>query len=432
MPRARILINTFGSYGDLHPYIAIAHELQNLGHKVVIATSQYYRSKIESHGLEFYPVRPDITLDDEEMLAYVMDRFRGSERIIRYFCEVVRETYEDLLPACRSADLVITHPLSIAGVAIVEKLGLPWVSTVLAPLSFLSAWDPPAPAPSPWLIQVRALGVRPMAACWRFAKWVSRSWCRQLAAFRADIGLTTSRHPFFEGQHSPHLVLALFSRLLAEPQPDWPAQTVVTGFPWFDRHHEVSGLSPEIAAFLDSGPPPLVFTLGSSAVGTAKDFFQVSIEVAQDLGMRALLLAGQNPKGLPDRLPASIAVTSYAPHSEVFPRAAAVIHQGGVGTTAQAMRSGRPMLVVPFSHDQPDHGIRMHRLGVGRWLFRTCYNKKNAARELRILLSDSRYARRALEVAAAIARENGAVSAANAVHEFLSTRLAFSSVSRAS
>ncbi|HBY63549.1 MAG TPA: hypothetical protein DEH78_27305, partial [Solibacterales bacterium] len=105
---ANILFTTFGSYGDLHPYLAIGLELRARGHDVAIATSASYRAKVESEGIGFHPVRPDVSLDDREMLAYIFDRWRGSERIIRYVASIVHESYEDTLPAVRGADLVTT------------------------------------------------------------------------------------------------------------------------------------------------------------------------------------------------------------------------------------------------------------------------------------------------------------------------------------
>ena len=116
-------------------------------------------------------MRPDISLEDKALLAYVMDARRGSERVLRYVGSAVRESYEDTLPAARQADLIVTHPIAFGGVMAAEKLGLPWISSVLAPISFLSAWDPPVPAPSPWIVKARALGPGLMRLIWQLAKY---------------------------------------------------------------------------------------------------------------------------------------------------------------------------------------------------------------------------------------------------------------------
>jgi len=134
---ARVLFTTFGSYGDIHPYMAIGIELQRRGHAVTIATSPSYAAKITSEGLAFHAVRPDVSLHDNALLAYVMDARRGSERVLRYISSGVRESYEDTLPAVRQADLIVTHPITFGAVLAAEKLGVPWISSVLAPISFL-------------------------------------------------------------------------------------------------------------------------------------------------------------------------------------------------------------------------------------------------------------------------------------------------------
>ena len=115
--------------------------------------------------------------------------------------------------------------------------------------------------------------------------------------------------------------------------------------------------------FVASGPPPVVFTLGSAAVLAAGDFYEVSAKAAIELGIRAVLLIGTDPRNrLRQQLPDSICVAEYAPYSALFSRASLVVHQGGVGTTAQCLRAGKPMLIMPYSHDQPDNARRMRRL----------------------------------------------------------------------
>ena len=416
---ARILFTTFGSYGDLHPYMALGIELRNRGHRVTIATSATYGPKVASEGLGFHPVRPDVSLDDRERLAYVFDARRGSERVVRLWCSVVRETYDDTLPAAGQADLIVTHPITFAAVLVAQKLRMPWISSVLAPISFLSAWDPPVAAPAPWMVKLRAFGPGVMKAVWNLGRWDTFRWMRPVLEFRRELGLGPTEHPLFEGANSPALVLALFSKYMAEPQPDWPRQAVVTGFQFYDRHHEQREIASELYSFLTQGPAPLIFTLGTSAVGAAGDFYRDSLDAVQSLRMRALFLTGSHPQGLPDTLPDGVMTAAYAPHSEVFPRAAAIVHQGGIGTTGQAMRSGRPMLVVPFAHDQFDNGDRMRRVSVGEVLYRSRYNARRAAERLRRLVENPSYAQAGAILSKRVEAENGRVVAADAVEACL-------------
>jgi UDP:flavonoid glycosyltransferase YjiC (YdhE family) len=248
-----------------------------------------------------------------------------------------------------------------------------------------------------------------------------------VARLRADLGLPPGGHPLFEGQHSPTLVLALFSRVLAEPQPDWPPGTRVTGFPFYDRRDRADDdtagrLSPELRHFLDAGEPPIIFTLGSSAIWVAKDFYRESIAAARAVGRRALLLIGHERNRPAEPLPAGVAAFEYAPYGEVLPRASVVVHQGGVGTTGQTLRSGRPALVVPFSHDQFDNGARVARIGCGRTLARGRYNAASATRELRAILGDENYEINAGEIGRRVQAEDGAAAACDALEEVLAGR----------
>jgi rhamnosyltransferase subunit B len=408
---ARILLSTFGSYGDLYPYLALGIELRQRGHAVTIGTSPMHRVPVEAEGLRFHPVRPDVSPDDRELLAYVMDARRGSERLLRFLASCVRNSYEDVLAAARDADIIGTHPATYASVLVAEKLRMPWFSTVLAPLSFFSMYDLPMLAPAPWLYRLRFLGPGFLRILLKPAFHQALGWMRPVLDLRRELGLDRGENPIFNGQHSPSLVLALFSRYLADPQPDWPRQTVITGFPFY-QHGE---MTPDLARFLDAGPPPIVFTLGSSAVGVAGDFYLSSLEAVKRLGVRAVFLVGPHPQGLPSELPKEVLTVPYAPHAAVFQRAAATVHQGGIGTAAEALRSGRPMLVVPFAFDQFDNAVRVRKLGAGEVLYRSRYNARRAEALLGRLLHEPSYSQAAAAIGEKVRAENGCASAADAV-----------------
>jgi len=349
------------------------------------------------------------------LLKHIMDKKKGSEYVIRQVIfPHLRDSYEDLTQAAQGADLLVTHPITYAGPLVAQKTGIRWVSTVLAPISFLSDHDPCVLAPAPWLAKLYPLGLAGVIN--KLGKSAMRSWSDPVRKFRVEIGLPPGAEPIFEGQHSPELVLAMFSELLGKPQPDWPPNTRVTGFAFYDRLEKAEGLTPELARFLDSGPPPIVFTLGSSAVMDAGDFYRQSAASAAELGRRAVLLIGRDPRNAHgEPLPDGVIAADYAPFSEIFPRASAIVHQGGAGTTAQALRSGRPMLFVPFSHDQPDNAARVIRLGVARQIDRTEYRAKKVAAELRKLLDDPSCADKAQEAGRKIRSEDGVSAACDAI-----------------
>jgi rhamnosyltransferase subunit B len=302
---------------------------------------------------------------------------------------------------------------------VAEKKGIPWASTMLHPIGFLSAYDPPVLPPAPYLAKLRFLGPTFHRLLFGVGKWSIRSWCEPWHRLRAEVGLPPStENPLFEGQHAPSLVLAMFSKVFAAKQPDWPNQTAVTGFPFYDQDGE-AGMSPELLRFLDAGPAPIVFTLGSSAVLDAGMFYEHSAAAAKLLGRRAVLLVGKDPRNRPPSIPDGVVAFDYAPFSEIFSRAAAIVHQGGVGTTAQAMRSGRPMLVMPYAHDQPDNADRLVRLGIARTISRHWYTPERAAAELKELLENPAYSRRAEEVGQQVQREDGVGAACAGLESLL-------------
>jgi UDP:flavonoid glycosyltransferase YjiC (YdhE family) len=158
-----------------------------------------------------------------------------------------------------------------------------------------------------------------------------------------------------------------------------------------------------------------VFTLGSSAIWDPGEFYEHSARAAHELNRRAVLLVGKDMDNRPAELPPGVAAFDYAPYSELFHRASVIVHQGGIGTTAQALRSGRPMLVVPFAFDQPDNADRVTRIGVGRTIARRRYNAERAARELARLLGDPTFSERAGAVGRQVQQEDGVREACDAL-----------------
>ncbi|HWE83802.1 MAG TPA: glycosyltransferase [Terracidiphilus sp.] len=415
----RIVLSNIGTYGDVHPLIAIALELKRRGHTPVMALPELYRPKIESIGLEFRPIRPDIDPTDTRLIAMIYDVKKGTETGLRDFLfPVLRQTYDDLLAAATTparADLLLLGELNYAGPIVAQVTGIPWASYVLAPLSFFSAFDPPVLPPYPRLARAdRTPGMGRVMK--RLARFTTRKWAAPIYDLRRELGLPRGANPLFNAKHSPSLVLALFSRVLGTEQKDWPPHTRITGFCFYDAENGNAALPAHLEEFLASGTPPVVFTLGSAAVLAAGRFYEHSARAALRLGIRAVLLIGSDARNRPRQtLPSSICVADYAPYSALFPRAAAVVHQGGVGTTAQALQAGRPMLIMPYSHDQPDNARRMRRLKVARVIQRANYTPMRVARKLQDLLEDPEYARHAQAVAGQLALENGTAAACDAL-----------------
>ena len=411
---SRFLFGTVGSLGDLHPYIAVARELTKRGHQAVIATAKDYRADVEGAGVEFAPTRPIMAEfgDYRSLATKLFDVYRGPEYLIRHvIMPHVRLAYEDQLHAAKGADLLISHPLAFTLPLVAQRYGLPWVATVLSPMSFMSCYDPPVIAGASWFRKLRALGPGPYKALFTILKRVAARWESPLRDLRKELGLPSSKQmALFEGQFSPLCNLALFDSLLAEPQPDWPANLRVCGAPVYDGLVSDAGILDDLDNFLAAGEAPIVFALGSSAVWIAGDFWDKAMVAAKQLERRAILITGPViPKNVPD----GIRAFPYLPYSWVFPRTAAIVHQAGIGTLAQALRSGAPQLIVPVAFDQPDNAQR----AVARGLARTIPFKKVTAgllaSELHTLLTHDDYIHAAQKVAKDLVNKDGAACAAD-------------------
>ena len=418
----RIVLSNIGTFGDINPLIAIALELKRRGHAPVMAVPAVFQPKIVPLGLEFHAVRPDIDPNNTLMAEMVYDVRKGTERGLREFLfPVLRQTYDDLLDAATKperADLLLLGELNYAGPIVAEVTGIKWASYVLAPLSFFSAFDPPVLPMYPRLARADKTVPGMGRAIKRLARFVSRKWPQPIYDLRAVLGLAKGRNPLFDAKHSPWLVLALFSRALGTEQKDWPPNALITGFCFYDSDAGNAALPRNLEEFLSAGPAPVVFTLGSAAVLAAGRFYEFSAKAAIKLGIRAVLLIGTDPRNrLRQELPDSICVAEYAPYSALFNRAAMVVHQGGVGTTAQCLRAGKPMLIMPYSHDQPDNARRMRRLKVARVIQRAYYTPIRVARKLKTMLAEPIFARRAEMVARRLEHEDGVKTACDALEE---------------
>ncbi|MEO6798587.1 MAG: glycosyltransferase [Rhodanobacter sp.] len=422
MSKARVVFATVGSLGDLFPFLAVGQALRTRGHEVVIATHAIHQHAIEQAGLAFADASGMAEPQDRQAFtARAFHPWRGPRFVVHDFAALdVRASYQKLLRTCVHADVLVTTTLAFAGQILGEQASaagrLRWLSAVLAPAGFLSASDPPASGIA-WLDAFVRRSPRHGHWLAQVARRITYPWTAPVRALRRELGVPEQSpmgDPFHRGQHAPQGVLALFSPLFATPQPDWPPQTVITGMA---RYGQPSACDPALQAFLDGGPAPLVFTLGSAAVHAGASFLRESATAARQLGQRAVLLTGspevraQLPRDLSD----TIHCVDYAAHAELFPRASVIVHHGGIGTSSEALRAGRPMLVVPHGFDQPDNAVRLGRLGVAEILPAKRYRAGRAVDLLRRLLHEPHYRQRAEQAMSAMRGEDGAKVGADVI-----------------
>ncbi|MDF2973714.1 MAG: putative rhamnosyl transferase, partial [Microvirga sp.] len=216
---------------------------------------------------------------------------------------------------------------------------------------------------------------------------------------------------------SPVRSLGLFPQVLGEPQPDWPPQARVTGFPFYRPPHR--SLEPRLRRYLENGEPPLVFTLGTTAINDPGTFFEESAAVVRRLGQRAVFIVGGDNQEHGEDDSRGVITVTYAPHDLIFPFARVIVHQGGIGTLSEALLAGKPMLIMPYGHDQADNAWRAKRLGVARVVSRGRYRAGTVGRELSRLLDDRVAGAAVNRVSLQVSQERGFERAAELIEAAL-------------
>lgn len=355
----KIVMLNEGSAGDMHPLFGVARALAQRGHRIVICTNDVYRAPIERLGLGFASTG---TVAQYDAGLANPDLWRSTRaRITAWRTGVVprRRMMFDTVMKQLDADTVLVCGMIGAGVggAIREKFGVPLVTAALAPSTFLSARLPPRGAGLPcWApFPLRAIALRGLD------RLIDRVIGPDLNRFRRDLGLPPLSNIRCRTIFSPNGTLALFPSWFAPPQPDWPAPVTLTGFPLFEEQEQ--DLDPMLQAFLARGSAPVVFTAGTG-MRHAHAFFSAACALLLRTGLRGILLS-KSAQQIPADLPPDILYRQYVPLAKLLPRCRALVHHGGIGTTAQALAAGIPQLIVPFAFDQFDNAARVSRLGCG-------------------------------------------------------------------
>lgn len=358
------LIISVGSTGDMHPLMRIASALQTLGRKVTFITYSYYEDLVRGAGLPFVGFGTD-----EEYLRVlgnpdIWDIKKCFSALLASYSDVLRQILDAIGSVSAQAPLVvIAHPFAVPGAAIAQERGLvkSVVAAYLAPSNMRTCHDPlniGATAVPRWL---------PMSwrrALWRIADkgWIDPVALAQLNAVRTPLGLPKVDSFLTHIGEAPDLSVTLFPSWFAPAVPDWPQPLIEGDFQLFGATTQ-DGFTEDLSAFLAAGEKPLVFTAGTGNLHAA-DFFSCALGAVKSLGRRAIFLTKERTQ-IPAPLPESVLWQPYVPLSALLPHAAALVHHGGIGTTAEALRSGTPQLIAPFAWDQFDNGARIASLGVG-------------------------------------------------------------------
>jgi rhamnosyltransferase subunit B len=363
----------------------LALALQKRGHRATILTNPYFAELITNYGLGFLPVGTvegaRATIADPNL----WHPRKGFEAVAqRAIVPAIPRMFELIEKHSDSNTVVAASGISLGARVAQEKLNIPTATVHLQPSLIRSLVDQGMAG------NIRISASQPMwfkKAFFRLADWtlIDRILKPPLNRFRATMGLPPVDRVMHRWIHSPQLVIGFFPEWFAKPQPDWPPNTHLVGFPLWDRGD--STLSAEAEDFLASGDRPIIFTPGSAGA-TMHRYFQESVEAAQDIGQTAMLVTNF-PEQLPPNLPKRIRAFGYLPFSQVLPRAALLVYPGGIGTLAQTTKAGIPHLAVPHGHDQFDNGWRLEQLRIGRAIPVTKYQRRVVAEALKQLISDT-------------------------------------------
>ena len=361
-----VLLPTMGSMGDVHPVLAVARRLRDQGHRPVVITSAWFEPHCREAGIEFETLLEWSAFEHTARNPDIWHPWRGfrvlSEGVIVPAMRPLFEIVERW--ANRGDDLVIASSILCLGARLAhEKLGIPQATLLVQPVTLRTRFDRVG---TPHLNYPRggAKWLKDLAFAMADAAIADPALCPELNAYRAWLGLPRIRRPLDGWIHSDQLVVGLWPEWYAPVQPDWPRRVELTDFPYFDPGDELP-LSPDVEDYLLSGPPPIVFTGGSANVHTHA-LFDVATETCRRLGARGILLTPEIETF--ERVDGPVRPFRFINLEHLLPRARAIVHHGGIGTTSRALRAGLPQVVLPHSHDQPDNAVRVKALGAGDYI----------------------------------------------------------------
>lgn len=403
----KILIAGAGSLGDTLPFVALGRALRERGHEVHLFASESYAGY--AGGLPFTAVtskeETDALLNDPDITHPRAGWKLIGDAFVRSLPRAFEAMKAQVVPG-RTIAVGSTFAFSVR--LLKDALGVPTATVHLAPAVFRSVHR------APRLGAYGSLDRLPVplqrGLWWLMDRLVlDRIFTRPFNAYRATLGLAPVDRVCDAWMNQADATLAMFPPWFAEPQPDWPANLALTGFPLYD-HADVQPLPQAVEAFLAAGEPPVGFTAGT-ANATSHAFFAASAEACAASGRRGLLVT-KVASQLPERLPPGVMHVPYAPFSALLPRLAAFVHHGGIGTTSQALRAGVPQLVRPMGYDQFDNAFHVQRLGVGRRMLTGAYRAPAVAAALSELTGDAVLKTRCAEVAQRCRADGDAIARA--------------------
>lgn len=381
----RWLLASVGSNGDLHPFLALGRGLRARGHQVSLLGHADWREQVEAAGLCFLdsgePSRGDFLAEFPQLLS---QRWRGIVSFRTLMARLIAPGLEPFFQALRAAsaghDVLVAHHFVFAAPLVAELTSIPWATVSLAPGVIPSAYTLPGGDGG----KVRHEERLRHRLVWSIGRQIiGRLADPWVNALRCGHGLAPQRDVVFSGTSS-RLNLQLYSSSFAPRPPDWSGEKRLGGFCFYDPPGAL--LPSALEHFLQAGPPPVLFTLGSTVVHHPGSFYASALEALRMTGLRGILLVGADSK-LMAPPGGRVMVMPYAPYGLLMPRVRAVVHQCGIGTLSHALRAGIPSVACPHAFDQPNNARRLEALGLAEVLPSHRRGAKEMAQALRRLLA---------------------------------------------
>ena len=412
--KLRIVLSTWGSTGDVQPFLALSERLSKEGHKVRVCTSEIYRDRFTKRGIDFYPVGAPFDLDrlDRAMDAIVQikDPIKSAILIategILYKAD---QWYEDCRKGMEGYDLAICHSVNVPGQEAAIRNNLPWITVSYCPGFIKTRYEAPAPIPN--------LGAPLNTLLWKVAEQLIRKQVDPLFNdFITAIGGEERDCIGLKGMYSPKLNLIAASPSVSKPLPDLPSEHKFTGA-WFLEESDYE-MPPVLQKFLDQGSPPIIISFGSMGGSKNIETTSILVEAVQRAGQRAIIQAGWGNLGM-ESPPENICFVGYVPHNFLFRQGCCVIHHGGAGTTAAACRAGVPSITVPHLADQPYWGCTLRKIDVApKPLYRQHMTPKRLAKRINQVISSQSMAEEAKALMEKIEMEDGLTTAVRLIEAF--------------
>ncbi len=415
----KITIAAIGSRGDVQPYIALGAGLRRAGHDVLLSAPAMFRDLAASYSVKHLPVsvNPQQIMEHPSMQAAAKsgNPIRLMQSMFREGLPLIRRYLEEVYENCRGCDAVILTQIPYGAFDAAEERNIPYIQAGLGPLYPTAAFPMIGLNFPNWRIgSINRFTYGLMdQAFWQFFRPFQNKWRRETLGLPAlPMGGPAARI-----RKNAPTVLG-YSPAVVPPPADWPSDVYATGYWFLD---EPDGWRPPaaLAAFLDSGSTPVFVGFGSMPDADARKTTQLVVDTVRISGVRCVLQHGWSGLGS-GQLPNTVFPVDSIPHSWLFPRMAAVVHHGGAGTTAAALRSGVPSIPTPYAADQFFWAQRVEALGVGpKSVSYHSLTTENLAGMIRQAVDDTEMRERAATLGRRIESEHGVEKAVEYIAGFL-------------